>query len=129
MNFTIEQNRLKAKTGYGQLDVSPDESAGYRPYELFISSLAGCSGTILRNILHKKRFLYEKLEIEAASERNQERANRIEKITLTAHVYSDHSLNKEQADKIAELTVKNCGMIQSVIDAIQIQFIVETLPV
>lgn len=128
MKFKIEDNRLTASTGFGQISVSPDDRAGFRPFELFLSSLAGCSGSILRNILDKKRHLYERLEMDVSCERNPERANSIEKITVRAHIFSETPLCQEQADKIAELTVKNCGMLQSVIDAIHIDFIVEFVP-
>ncbi|MFJ5622849.1 OsmC family protein [Peribacillus loiseleuriae] len=108
--------------------VSNNEKIGYRPYELFVSSLIGCSGTLLGNILLKKRHPYQKIEMEVSSVRNPDHANRIEQISIIAYVQSEKPLAGQQADKIANLVVKNCGMIQSVITSIDITFTVKNLP-
>ncbi|MCM3571250.1 OsmC family protein [Neobacillus mesonae] len=125
MKFIIDTEKINGELGYGELFVSPNEKYGYRPFELFVSSLAGCSGTLLRNILTKKRLSFQKIEMEADSVRNPEHANRIEKLTFTANVQSDEPVSPQQAEKIANLVVNNCGMIQSVIHSIEINFIIK----
>ncbi|MBY0122833.1 OsmC family protein [Bacillus sp. S/N-304-OC-R1] len=128
MRYTIEKESIIANLGFGNIQISPNEKIGFRSYELFISSLAGCSGTLLRNILQKKRQVYEKIEMEVSSVRNPDEANRIEKISITAYVQLQISITQQQADKIAHLVIKNCGMIQSVIQSIDITFTIEILP-
>jgi len=122
MKFMIETDQVKADFKYSEISISPNEVSGYRPFELFVSSLAGCSGTLLRTILSKKRISYQKLEMEVDSVRNPDEANRIEKLSFLAHVETESPFTPEQAAKIAELVIKNCGMIQSVIETINIKF-------
>lgn len=126
MKFTIENEKIAGDFGFGALPISPNETIGYRPYELFVSSLIGCSGTLLGNILKKKRVEYKRIEMDVSSVRNPDHANRIEQLSITAYVQSDQSLSEQNAMKIADLVVKNCGMIQSVIETIDLTFIVKT---
>lgn len=118
MKFTIEDEKISGKLGFGEISISPNENNGYRPYELFVSSLVGCSGTLLRNILTKKRIPFEKIDMEVVSIRNLNHANRIEQLSFKAFVHTNVALSLQQAEKIAQLVVKNCGMIQSVTQSI-----------
>lgn len=127
MIFTIEDDRIQGHLQFDKLSISPNENVGYRPFELFVSSLVGCSGTLLRTILTKKRINYSNIELEASAVRNPTMANRIEKIVITANVQSDRPIESQTAEKIAYLVVKNCGMIQSVNGAIDVSFIVQSL--
>lgn len=122
MEYKILNEKIVVNFEFGELPISPDEKNGYKPIQLFVSSLIGCSGSILRDILHKKRYQFEKLEMEASIERNPFKANRIEKLNIVANVVSESVLSSEQAEKIANLVIKNCGMIQSVIESIDITF-------
>lgn len=124
MKFTIEDEKISGNLGYGEISISPNETNGYRPYELFVSSLVGCSGTLLRNILTKKQIPLQKINMEVVSIRNPNHANRIEQLSFKAYVHSNEVLSPQQAEKIAQLVVKNCGMIQSVIHSIDIKFTV-----
>jgi putative redox protein len=126
MKFTIENEKIVGDLGFGSLPISPNDTIGYRPYELFVSSLIGCSGTLLGNILKKKRVEHKRIEMDVTSVRNPDHANRIEQLSITAYVQSDQPLSEENAMKIADLVVKNCGMIQSVIETIDLTFIVKT---
>ncbi|MCM3667954.1 OsmC family protein [Mesobacillus maritimus] len=127
MKYTIENEQINAELGYGAIQISPDDTKGYRPFELFVSSLAGCSGTLLRNILTKKRIPYGRLELDVDYVRNPDQANRIEKLMFTAKVYTEESIPAEQAEKLANLVLKNCGMIQSVIQSIEIHFHIQSI--
>ncbi|WP_019413018.1 OsmC family protein [Paenisporosarcina sp. TG20] len=126
MKFTIENEKIVGDLGFGSLPISPNDTIGYRPYELFVSSLIGCSGTLLGNILKKKRVEHKRIELEVSSFRNPDQANRIEQLSITAYVQTDQSLSEQNAMKIADLVIKNCGMIQSVIASIDLTFIVKT---
>lgn len=126
MKFIIENEKLIGNLEFGALDISPNAQVGYRPFELFVSSLTGCSGTLLRDILVKKRQPYDKIEMEVSSIRNPDQANRIEQISINALVYTEKPLSADQNDKISKLVVKNCGMIQSVINCIDIVFTIKS---
>ncbi|URM32585.1 OsmC family protein [Cytobacillus firmus] len=122
MKFIINNENITGELGYGKLPVSPNDQAGYRPLELFVSSLAGCSGAVLWNILQKKRLGVKRIEAEVSVSRIPEEANRINKLAFVAEVHADRALSAAQAEKVAEFTVKNCGMIQSVIGSIDISY-------
>lgn len=128
MKYTLENGKIRGSLRFDEIQISPNEQNGYRPFELFISSLVGCSGVLLGNILQKKRKSYKRLDLEASAMRNPDQANRIEQISITAIVQLEKPLSQEQADKIADLVVKNCGMIQSIIESIKITFTVKPLP-
>ncbi|MCG1023413.1 OsmC family protein [Sutcliffiella horikoshii] len=120
MKFLIESDRVIAELSSNQLVISTTPGIGVRPYELFLSSLIGCGGTLLRTILEKKRVPYEKLEMQADSIRNPSHANRIERISINATIFSKEEMPLAQREKISSLIIKNCGMIQSVLPAIKV---------
>lgn len=105
---------------YGKLDVSGNDEYGFRPYQLMISSIAVCSGGVLRTILQKMRLSFEDIHITADYERNEKEANRIEKIHLHFRITAE-GLNEEKVHKAMELTKKNCSMVQSVVGSIHIE--------
>lgn len=127
MKFTIESDQVIAELPSGHMVISPTPGVGVRPYELFISSLIGCGGTLLKTILEKKRIPYEKLEMEADSIRNPSQANRIERITIQANIFSRDELTLAQREKISSLVMKNCGMIQSVLPAINVDVLINLI--
>lgn len=122
MNFTFKDGKVTTNTDFGGLSISPNAELGFRPSELFISSLIGCSIPTLSNILVKRRISFQHINISASAVRNPEMANRIEQISITAEVESNTEMSSELAKKIADLVIKNCGMIQSVINSIEITF-------
>lgn len=120
MHYIIEEEAVTTSLPHGSLPVSKNPEVGFRPLELFVTSLAGCSGTLLRNLLQKKRISYQGLTMDVDVTRDTERANRITKLHFTVEM--DGEISEKQASSIAELVLKNCGMIQSVIDSIEITF-------
>ncbi|MGM0845726.1 MAG: OsmC family protein [Bacillota bacterium] len=122
MNFIVEDKKISGNFSYGELSISPDDSIGYRPFELFVSSMMGCSGTLLRNILIKKRHTFDRIEAEVSSKRNAAFANRIEQLDIRAQVITKSPLSIEQEEKIAKLVIDNCGVIQSVKGSIEVSF-------
>ncbi|MDP5277111.1 OsmC family protein [Chengkuizengella axinellae] len=119
MEFNMKKVGFFTELPYGQLDVSGDEEFGFRPYQLLVSSIAVCSGGILRRILNKQRINFDDLHIKADIERNEEKADRIEKIHLHFTIVSS-DIDDKKMQKAIELTTKNCSMVQSVIESIEI---------
>ncbi len=121
----LEFNMKKEETGftadfeYGTLHISGDEQFGFRPYQLLVSSVAVCSGGVLRQILDKKRMKYDDIKIKADVTRNQEEANRVEKIHLHFTLFGD--LDEQKVERALELTKKHCSMAQSVIGSIDLE--------
>ncbi|MGD7008664.1 OsmC family protein [Metabacillus sp. 84] len=119
MQFTMTEKGFSSDLEFGNLQVSGDEEYGFRPYQLMTASIAVCSGGVLRKILEKKRMDVEDIRIEANAERNEEEANRIERITVH-FVIKGNSLKEDQIKKALELTRKNCSMVRSVESSIDI---------
>src|SRR5699024_8625664 len=109
MEFQLNQEAFVTETGFGKLSVSPDESQGFRPYQLLVSSIAVCSGTTLQKILRKKRLDVTDIRIQSEVTRNEEKANRVEKIDLH-FVITGHDLSESKVEKSLDLAKKNCSM-------------------
>jgi len=120
MKFEMTENGFETTTAFGQLTISGNEDYGFRPYQLLVSSVAVCSGGVLRNILEKMRMPAENVTIEVKEVlRNPEMANRVEKIHLHFIIKGQH-IDESKMDKVFELTKKNCSMAQSVINSIEL---------
>ena len=104
----------------GLIKISSNEEKGFRPYQLMVSSLVGCSGLVLRRVCEKMRMPLESLEIEVLEVvRNEEEANRIDKVHIHFKLKGS-TLMESKMPRVMELTKKNCSMVQSVEQSIQI---------
>ncbi len=108
------------ETGFGRLDVAGDDQYGFRPYQLLVSSVAVCSGGVLRKVLEKMRMDIKDIHIQADAERVEEEANRVSKITVHFRI-SGNNLNEKKIEKAMALTRKNCSMVQSVVGSIEVE--------
>ncbi|USG65527.1 OsmC family protein [Brevibacillus ruminantium] len=113
MEFVAKEKGFIAHFSYGDLHVSGDDEHGFRPFQLLVSSIAVCSGGVLRKILEKMRMPCSDMKVTAEVERNEEKANRVEKIHLH-FVITGEQLDPEKVKKAVELARKNCPMAQSV---------------
>src|SRR5690554_215982 len=126
MNFKmIESGAFEAEMEYGKINISGNSEIGFRPYQLLVSSIAGCSGGVLKKILEKKRIAFDTILIEADVERNEAEVNRVTRIDLHFIVYGK-DLNLSQVQKSLDLAAKNCSMVESVKGSIEV---VETIEV
>lgn len=120
MKFEMTENGFETETSFGKLQISAQDEFGFRPYQLLVSSLAVCSGGVLRKILERKRLPAKNITIEVKEVvRNEEIANRVEKVHLHFLIERE-TIRDEQMEKIMQLTAKNCSMLQSVIDSIEV---------
>lgn len=120
MKFYVNDVNISTKFNFGELVISGDENGGFRPFELMIASIVGCSGSVFQKILKKQRTHVEDLYIQAEVRRNPEDANRIEWIRLN-YTVKGHNLNIDRLYKNLELSRKNCSMIHSVEQCITIE--------
>ncbi|WP_432360851.1 OsmC family protein [Sporosarcina sp. UB5] len=120
MKFEMTENGFETETSFGKLQISANDEYGFRPYQLLVSSIAVCSGGVLRKILERKRMPAKHIGIEVKEVvRNEEIANRVEKIHL--HFLIEREVIEDsQMEKILHLTSKNCSMLQSVVDSIEV---------
>lgn len=121
MKFEMTEYGFATETEFGKLEISSNEEKGFRPYQLMVSSIAACTGGVMRKILEKKRMPAQSIEIEVKEVvRSQDDASRLEKIHFHITVKAD-GLSDEKMPKILELTDKNCSMYQSVANCIDIK--------
>jgi len=119
MQFNMKENGFQAQFEYGVLDISGNEEYGYRPYQLMVSSVAVCSGGVLRKVLEKMRINVQDITIHTEVVRNKEEADRIESIHMH-FVITGAELSSEKIEKALRVTEKNCSMVQSVKGSIAI---------
>ena len=102
------------------LDVAGEDEYGFRPYQLLVSSIAVCSGGVLRKVLNKMRMEIKDIHIQANAERVEEEANRVSKIHVHFQI-EGNNLDEKKIEKAMILTRKNCSMVQSVIGSIEVE--------
>lgn len=119
MKFVITDREIKTEVGYGTLTISANEEEGFRPYQLLVASIAGCSASVFRTILHKQRIDFDEFIIEADVSRNEKEANRVEKIALTFKI-KGNNLDEKKMERNLAITRKHCSMVRSVENSIEI---------
>lgn len=119
MELIMEENGFVTSVEYGELHISGESQYGFRPYQLMVASIAGCSAGVLRKVLTKMRLEFHDIKISTRVERNEEKANRIEKVHLH-FVIQGASLRQDKVEKAIAVARKNCSMVQSVKDSIQV---------
>ncbi|MFC2949580.1 OsmC family protein [Virgibacillus sediminis] len=119
MEFHLKECGIQTELQFSELCVSGNEEYGFRPFQLMVASIAGCSGSVLRKILEKQRTDVEDIQIVADTNRNPAEGNRIEEISLVFTV-KGRDLDPAKMQKNLETARKNCSMIRSVEDSIRI---------
>ncbi|AJD90559.1 osmotically inducible protein C [Jeotgalibacillus malaysiensis] len=118
MEFKMKEGGFTTDLEYGELHISGNEEYGFRPYQLLVSSVAVCSGGVLRKVLERMRMEFTDIKVNTEIERNEKEANRVEKIHMHFTIKGD--LKEEKVKKALEVTRRNCSMVQSVKDSIEI---------
>ncbi|MCZ8536991.1 OsmC family protein [Paenisporosarcina quisquiliarum] len=120
MKYVMTEHGLETELEFGKLTISGDETKGFRPYQLLVSSLVGCSGGVLRKVCEKMRMPIEDMEIEVLEVlRNPEEASRLEKVHIHFKLRGDQ-LEETKVEKAMNLTKKNCSMVRSVDQSIEV---------
>ncbi|PFG03607.1 OsmC family protein [Bacillus sp. es.034] len=120
MEYNMQEGGFYSDLGFGKLEVSGNEEYGFRPFQLLVSSVAVCSGGVLRKVLEKMRIQFDDIHIKADVTRNEDEANRIKAISLHFTIRGT-DLDEAKIEKAMKLTRKNCSMVQSVQDSIKIE--------
>ncbi|MFC4388864.1 OsmC family protein [Gracilibacillus marinus] len=127
MDFYLKEGGVRTKLAYGELDISGNEDYGYRPFQLMVASIVGCSASVFRKILEKKRIKIDDLKIEVEVNRNPDQANRIESLHLN-YIVKGYQLNNERLEKSLEIARKNCSMIRTIEDSVKITESLDIIP-
>lgn len=95
--------------------------AGTRPMELFLISLAGCTGADVASLLKKMRVKYNKFEIHVDSERAEEHPKVYTRIYLKYILWGkDLEAEKEKIEKSIDLSQNKYCSISAMIRAANI---------
>ena len=120
MEFFMRENGIRTQLEYGELNISSNEEFGFRPYQLMVSSIVGCSVGVYRKILDKQRVKYEDIKVTVDVTRNPDVAYRIEKAAIH-YIVKGHNISRDKLQKNLEIARNNCSMVQSVKDSIDVQ--------
>lgn len=119
MNFSMTENGFSGDLPFGRLAVSTNEDYGFRPYQLLVASLAVCSAGIIRKVLEKQRMPAEDIQAEVKEIiRIDEEAGRVSKVHL--HFLIKGDIDESKMPRVMELTRKNCSMVRSVENSIEV---------
>ena len=119
MDFIMNENGFQTSVEFGELHISSQDEYGFRPYVLLVSSVVGCSGSILKKILQKMRIPFKDIHVSVDVVRNQKEANRIEEMDIKFIIYGE-DISPVKVEKALVLTTKYCSIIQSIKDSIKI---------
>lgn len=120
MQFSMTEHGFEGDLPFGKIAISAKDGHGFRPYQLLVSSIAVCSGGVLRNILEKMRMPASQISIDVQEVyRNEAEANRIEKVHLH-FTLEGNAIQAEKLPRVFELVQTNCSMIQSVSQSIEV---------
>jgi len=126
VEFHLTDGGIRTKLEYGELAIAGNDNHGFRPFQLMIASIAGCSASVFRKILAKKKIAIDDLKIRAETTRDMHDANRITEIKLY-FVVKGTNLNIETLEKSLEIAHRNCPMVRSVENSIVIKETVEII--
>ncbi len=101
-------------TRHSVLLSTPDENVGMKPSELLLVSLASCTAVDVVEILQKKRFKLEKLEIKAEAEQNPNPPWAFRKIHLTYTIKADGLTDKDAEQAIELSESKYCSVAATI---------------
>lgn len=126
MEYYFKENHVTTAFDFGELIISGDECHGFRPYQLMVSSIVSCSGSVFKQILRKQRIQIEELTATAQVKRNPNEANRIERLDIVFHI-KGNNLDVAKLEKNLAIARNNCSMVQSVKNSIEINETIELL--
>lgn len=116
----MTESGFETNLEFGKLTISGDETKGFRPYQLMVSSLVGCSGGVLRKVCEKMRMPVEEMEIDVLEVvRNPDEASRLEKVHIHFKLKGSN-LDATKMDRAMALTKKNCSMVRSVDQSMEV---------
>ncbi|MCS7284778.1 MAG: OsmC family protein [Hydrogenobacter thermophilus] len=107
LTLSEEEDTYIASTSSGEIKVG---ERGYRPMELLLVALAGCSGVDVSGILRKKRQKVKAIKIDAVGKRREEFPRIYESIKLTYTVLGEN-ISKKAVESAVKLSIeKYCSV-------------------
>ncbi|WP_232700054.1 OsmC family protein [Brevibacillus daliensis] len=119
MEFTRLHNTLQTIMPFGKLTISRNREEGYKPIDLLVASIAGCSQIVFTRILEKKRISFTTLRLQVDFEQSSGGSNPLTKVSL-AYELSGENLDQDKLEKALRLVPSNCTIMQSLNPSIEV---------
>src|SRR5699024_603789 len=126
MKFTESNGVLLSKFNYEELHVSTDESKGFKPLELLISSIVGCITPLLCYNLSQKDIDFSEIEADVEVKRGDKKHNKVEKIHIHCLI-KGCNVNVDHIESSIQYYKNNCDTVQSLTNSIKITEIYELI--
>lgn len=114
-----------------RIDGEGDEnlSTGFRPKALILSSLAGCTGIDVVDLLKKMRVEFSDFSIKVTGDLTEEHPKIYDKVTLTYSIHLANAEDKDKMEKAVNLSQeKYCGVTAMVKSFAVLTVHIEYLP-
>ena len=99
-------------TMYATSDKENENTKGYGPKALMLSSLAGCSGLDVVSLLKKMRAETDEFKIEITAELTDEHPKFYNKVQVDYH-FTGNDLKEDKIQKAVDLSIeKYCGVME-----------------
>lgn len=103
---------LQTTFPFGTLTISSNRQEGFKPIDLLVSTIAGCSQIVFTRILEKQRIQYDSLTLQIDAVQSEDGANPLTKVSLL-YTISGSDLVLEKLEKALRLVPSNCTIMQS----------------
>jgi len=99
-------------TMFSAADEENNDTVGFGPKALMLSSLAGCSGLDVVSLLKKMRAEVDEFKIEVTAELTEEHPKFYNKVKVDYH-FTGSDLKEDKIKKVVDLSVdKYCGVME-----------------
>ncbi|MED1665888.1 OsmC family protein [Brevibacillus laterosporus] len=112
MQFTQINQTLQTSLPFENLTISSDRQSGFKPIDLLVSAIAGCSQIVFTRILEKQRISYDSLTLQIDAVQSEDAPNPLTKVSLV-YTIAGSDLIQEKLEKALRLIPSNCTIIQS----------------
>ncbi|MEN3034051.1 MAG: OsmC family protein [Aquificaceae bacterium] len=124
LRFSELEHTYIAQTSYGELPVGEH---GYRPMELLLVALAGCTGVDVSHILRKKRQEVRDIKIKVEGYRREEHPRVYQRIRLKYEVYGKGVKEKAVEEAIRLSVDKYCSVYAMLKPSCELEFSFEVI--
>jgi putative redox protein len=105
-----KNHEFEAEHEGNKINIDGDKKKGHGPKALLLSSLAGCSGIDVVDILGKMKVAFSDLTIEVEAGLTEEYPKIFTEVNITYHIKADKD-NEEKIRKAIDLSLeKYCGV-------------------
>ncbi|WP_255193799.1 OsmC family protein [Brevibacillus laterosporus] len=118
MQFTQINQTLQTTLPFENLTISSDRQSGFKPIDLLVSAIAGCSQIVFTRILEKQRISYDSLTLQIDAVQSEDAPNPLTKVSLV-YTIAGSDLVQEKLEKALRLIPSNCTISSHLIQTLK----------